>query len=131
MLLQKELLERRRAEEARRESEQRLAQIIDFLPDATFAVDLDGKVIAWNRAIEEMTGVKAEQILGKGDHEYALPFYGIRRPILIDLVLTFDEEIKNKYPFVKKEGDVLLTEIDAPVRSERFSVRWAKGQAFI
>ncbi len=123
-----DITERMMAEEARRESEQRLAQIIDFLPDATFAIDLDGKVIAWNRAIEEMTGVKAEQILGKGDHEYALPFYGIRRPILIDLVLTFDEEIKNKYPFVKKEGDVLLTEIDAPVRSERFSVRWAKAR---
>jgi PAS domain-containing protein len=34
-----------------RELKQRLADIIDFLPDATFAVDIGGKVIAWNRAI--------------------------------------------------------------------------------
>ncbi|HIJ69330.1 MAG TPA: PAS domain S-box protein, partial [Deltaproteobacteria bacterium] len=67
IIITRDVTERKRAEEALRESEQRLSQIIDFLPDATFAIDLNGKVIAWNRAIEEMTGVKAEQILGKGD----------------------------------------------------------------
>ncbi len=43
-------------------------QIIEFLPDATFAIDREGgKVIAWNRAIEEMTGgVKKEAMLGRG-----------------------------------------------------------------
>jgi two-component system, cell cycle sensor histidine kinase and response regulator CckA len=123
-----DITERKRGEEALRESEQRLSQIIDFLPDATFAIDLNGKVIAWNRAIEEMTGVKAEQILGRGDYEYALPFYGIRRPILIDLVFTSDEEIKNKYHFVKKEGDILLAEADAPVRSEQSRALWGKAR---
>ena len=44
-------------------------EIIDFLPDATFAIDLDGVVIAWNHAIEEMTGVAAAAVLGKGDYE--------------------------------------------------------------
>ncbi len=75
----------------RRESEKRVCEIFDFLPDATFGIDLEGKVIAWNRAIEEMTGIKAESILGKGEYEYALPFYGIRRPMLIDMALNFDE----------------------------------------
>ena len=104
-----------------RESEQRLSQIIDFLPDATFAIDLSGKVIVWNRASEEMTGVKAEQMLGKGDHEYTLPFYGIRRPILIDLVFISDEEIENKYHFIRKDGDVLLAEADVPVTGGAFA----------
>jgi PAS domain S-box-containing protein len=123
-----DITDRMRAEEALRESEQRLSQIFDFLPDATFAIDLNGKVIAWNRAIEEMTGVKAEQIMGRGDHEYGLHFYGIRRPMLVDLVLTFDEEIKNKYHFVKKEGDVLLAEGDAPVRGEQSRALWGKAR---
>jgi len=105
-------------EEALRESEQRLSDIIDFLPDATFAIDLNGKVIAWNRAIEVMTGIRAPDMLGKGDYEYALPFYEIRRPILIDMIFRFDEEIKEQYLFVKKEGDVLLAERNATLKGE-------------
>ena len=55
---------------------QRLQDIIEFLPDATFVVDADNKVIAWNRALEEMTGVSKAEMLGKGDLAYAIPFYG-------------------------------------------------------
>jgi len=40
----------KRAEEILRESRQQYADIINFLPDATFAVDLKGKVVAWNRS---------------------------------------------------------------------------------
>jgi PAS domain S-box-containing protein len=105
---------------SRREAERRLADIIEFFPDATLAIDREGKVIIWNQAIEEMTGVKAEGMLGKGDHEYALPFYGVRRPILVDLVFTPDEEIQRKYLFIRKEQDILLTETDVPlVKGER------------
>ena len=50
---------RKQAEERLKESERFLADVINFLPDATFVIDSDGKVIAWNRAIEEMTGVPA------------------------------------------------------------------------
>ncbi len=39
-------------------SEQQLHDIIEFLPDATFAIDQEGRIIAWNRAIEAMTGGK-------------------------------------------------------------------------
>jgi len=103
------------AEEALRESEQRLHDIIDFLPDATYAIDRDRRVIAWNRAIEEMTGIKATDMLGKGDYEYAVPFYGMRRPVLIDLVFLSDREIRGKHSYVKKEGDALIVEADVPV----------------
>jgi PAS domain S-box-containing protein len=85
-------LERRRAVDALRDSEQRLSDIINFLPDATFAINIEGNVIAWNKAIEKMTGIDAEDMLGRGQHEYAIPFYRKRRPILIDLVLAPDEQ---------------------------------------
>lgn len=62
--VQRENQERKKAEEALRKSEKRLAGIIDFLPDATFAVDRDRKVIAWNRAMEEMSGVAADRMIG-------------------------------------------------------------------
>jgi len=102
--------DRKRVEEALRTSEQRLADIIDFLPDATFAVDSEGIVIAWNRAMEEMTGVPKKEMIGKGNYEYALPFYGRRRPILIDLVFADEEEIRKNYLGVSKLGDTIVGE---------------------
>ncbi|MGA3208021.1 MAG: PAS domain S-box protein, partial [Syntrophales bacterium] len=99
--------DRKRAEEALKESQQQLSDIINFLPDATLVIDKEGKVIAWNRAIEEMTGIKATEMLGKGNYEYALPFYGERRPILIDLVLKPQEEIEAKYVSTER-GDTVL-----------------------
>ena len=58
-------------------------------------------VIAWNRAIEKMTGIKAANILGKGNYEYALPFYKERRPVLVDLVLKPDLVLEKKYESIK------------------------------
>jgi len=96
-----------------RESEHRLHDIINFLPDATLVIDIEGRVITWNKAIEEMTGVMAGEILGKGSYEYALPFYKERRPILINLVLEPDNEIAKKYTGgVHQEGELLVTETD-------------------
>ena len=122
-----DVTEQRRLREALRESEQRLADIIEFLPDATFAIDRRGTVIAWNRAIEEMTGVKAPDIIGKGDHEYALTFYGVRRPILIDLVLQPDDEIERSYYVLKKERDLLIIETDVPQVKGQKAFLWAKA----
>jgi two-component system, sporulation sensor kinase E len=82
---------------ALKESEQRLADIINFLPDATFVIDKDGVVIAWNRAIEEMTGLKAAQMLGRGNYEYSIPFYGHRCPILVDIIRLSEDELDPTY----------------------------------
>jgi PAS domain S-box-containing protein len=95
-------------------SELRYAKMIGFLPDPTFAVDREGRVIIWNQAMEKLSGIKAADMLGKDDYEYALVFWGERRPILIDLVMDWDEDIESLYPFVRREGDTLITEAFAP-----------------
>ena len=51
-------------------SKERLYDIISFLPDATFVIDSASRVIAWNQAMEELTQVKAEEMLGKNKYEY-------------------------------------------------------------
>jgi len=107
-------VKQRQAERSLRESEKMLNDIINFLPDATFAIDRDGTVIAWNRAIEEMTGILAGDIFGKGEYEYAIPFYGTRRPMLIDLIFESEEEIRKNYSGITREKDVLIAETDLP-----------------
>jgi PAS domain S-box-containing protein len=94
--------------------EKELEDIIEFLPDATLIIDRNKKITAWNKAIEEMTKVPKEEIIGK-DHTYAgVPFYGYPRPHLADLLFENNPEIKSKYDFVKQEGRSLYVEVFAP-----------------
>ncbi|MDD1749443.1 MAG: PAS domain S-box protein, partial [Methanothrix sp.] len=110
----RDITDRKRAEDALLESERRLADIIDFLPDATFVINREGKVIAWNHAIEEMLGVSKAEMMGKDDYAYAIPFYGERRPILIDLIFMDNKEIEEKYLFVLRKEDQMIAEAYAP-----------------
>jgi len=105
---------RKRAEHSLIESEKRLTDIINFLPDATFAIDRAGTVIAWNHAIVDMTGIPAADMLGKGDHEYAVPFYGTRRKILIDLIFESDDAIARDYTHIFHEKDILIADTTLP-----------------
>jgi PAS domain S-box-containing protein len=105
---------RKRMQEALISASRRLNDIIDFLPDATLVIDEEGRVITWNHAIESMTGVKAEEMLGKGNYEYALPFYGDRRPILIDLALHPDLEKEKTYTTIQRTGDIIIGEAYTP-----------------
>ncbi|HOW53827.1 MAG TPA: PAS domain-containing protein [Syntrophorhabdaceae bacterium] len=110
------------------ESERRLTDIINFLPDATFALDREGKIIAWNRAIEEMTGIKAVAILGKANYEHSIPFYGKRQPMLADLVLKPDRNAEKKYSFIDKDMDRLIAESLTPLKVNGRSIYlWAKA----
>ncbi len=104
------------AEEKLRQSERQMSQIINFLPDPTFVIDRESRVIAWNRAMEDLTGIKAEAMLGKGNYEYAIPFYGERRPVMIDLVEGWNDTIANQYKDIKKQGDLLFSETLEPHR---------------
>ena len=121
-------VQRRDAEENLKASEKLLVEIINFLPDATFAIDNEGRVISWNKAMEELSGVKSETMMGKGDHEYAVPFYGARRPILIDLIIDSDEEIRRRYySIIKREGDVLIAETEKARPRGKPAVLWSKA----
>jgi len=114
MIIYHDLTELKRAEAATLESERRLADIINFLPDAALVIDLEGKVITWNRAIEEMTGIQAKDMLGKGGYEYAMPFYGEHRPMLIDLALLPNEDAEKKYVHIERRGSVVVGESYVP-----------------
>ncbi|MGV8110792.1 PAS domain S-box protein [Methanospirillum sp.] len=105
---------RKQAEDAIRESKQQLADVIDFFPDATVVINKAGEVIFWNRAIAKMTGIDARDILGKSNYEYSLPFYMVRRPILVDYALHPELIPKKEYAFIRQEGDVIIGESYIP-----------------
>ncbi|WP_209630783.1 PAS domain S-box protein [Methanofollis sp. W23] len=121
-------LEREAQEESRRTNRQ-LADIIEFLPDATVVVDAAGQVVAWNRAMEEISGVRKEAIIGEGGHAYAVPFYGERRPVLLDLVGTGDAPPPGYLQF-ERLGDTVVGSAYCPAAKRGAGVHvWGKATA--
>lgn len=102
------------------------ARIVHYLPDPTLAIDMEGKVIVWNQAMEDMTGVKAQDMLGKGDYEYALPLYGERRPILVDLLLR-PQEVEQKYSVIEKDNYTLIGQTEVPKLPGGGRYLWGKA----
>ena len=127
----RDITRRKRAEEELRESQRRLADIIEFLPDATFVIDDRSRVIAWNKAMEEMTGIQAEKMLGKGDHECALPLYGERRPMLVDKALLSGVTAGTDGPQPVGKADVLSEEISVPALRGRQAYLFATASVLI
>jgi PAS domain S-box-containing protein len=120
----RDVTERRLVEDAHRETSRRLAEIIDVLPDPTFVIDKAGNIVAWNRAMERMSGIPAPDILGSGKHSYTAWILGDPGPILIDNVLRLDiEGIKATYPQARIEGNTVKTEKEITrVDGTRFSL---------
>ena len=96
--------DRARVRESAAEAYESLVGVMEFM-DPSWAIDTSGTVIYWNRAVEKLTGIPADEMIGKSNHEYALPFYGERRKVLIDLILEWDETIQEKYVFIDQLED--------------------------
>ncbi|WP_419663842.1 two component system sensor histidine kinase, hybrid [Desulfosarcina variabilis str. Montpellier] len=68
--LEKENHERKRAENALRESEDRLRSLINALPDLVWLKDENGVYLACNKMFERFFGAKEKDIVGKSDYDF-------------------------------------------------------------
>jgi len=60
-----DITDRKKAEEALRDSEQRLKILFESAPDAIYLNDVKGNFVDGNKAAEEMTGYTREELIGK------------------------------------------------------------------
>jgi len=105
-----------------------LRSAIDPIQYPIFAIDREGKVIAWNQASARLTGIGAESMIGKGDHAYSVPFYGEARPMLIDyIVMPPDTDIPDAMPPVTREGDTFIGDMESVTIGGRPMLLWGKG----
>ena len=66
-------------------SEQRLHCVIQGSPIPAFVIGKDHKVLYWNKALEELSGIKAGELIGTRQHWKA--FYSKKRPCMADLLV--------------------------------------------
>ena len=64
--------------------------LLQGLPIPTFVIDHDHRVIYWNRALEELSGIKAKDVVGTRQQWRA--FYGSERPCMADLLVDESPE---------------------------------------
>jgi PAS domain S-box-containing protein len=68
-----DITERVRIENELRQANARFSSLLEALPEVIYFKDLEGRNLIINRAMEEMTGLKREEILGKTDSEIFPP----------------------------------------------------------
>jgi PAS domain S-box-containing protein len=102
-----DVTERRLAEEGLRESEKRLAQIVEGSSIPTFVIDEQHILTHCNRAYENLTNVPAGTMIGT--HAYWMTFYGSERPVLADFVVNraSEEEMREYYGDSLRRSDVI------------------------
>jgi PAS domain S-box-containing protein len=124
--------ELKRVEAEFRKTYEKLQDTIEYMPDATFIVNPEKKVVAWNRAIEALTGVSKESIIGRSDYARAFSFYEGNRPILIDLIDLPARDIARTYPNVRKFGESIFIESYIPgLNQGRGAFIWGKASRLI
>ena len=92
--------ERKRTEELKEQIE--FSKIlIQSLPIAAFVLNTEHRVISWNDACEELTGIKADVVIGTNEHWRS--FYPSSRPCLADYVLDPSiQSIEDHYEIFEK-----------------------------
>ncbi len=80
-----------------------ISDMINFSSEPGFAIDREGKVVAWNASMEQLADTPADDMIEKGDYIYAVPFFGRPRKMLVNLIFEPDDEIKReKYMIVSR-----------------------------
>ena len=94
--LQGQIEKHKKREAVLQRDQERLAQIIDSIPIPTFVIEKSHKIIYYNRAMENLTGITADEIIGTKKQWEA--FYSAARPVMADFIVdNVPEKVIAKY----------------------------------
>lgn len=122
----RDITERKKVEEALKESQSTLQSIIDGSPSFIFLKDRDGRFITINKRLEESLGIKREDLRGKTDYDIfskeVADCYRVndqrvletKRPIQAEEIFDSPDGnrytlLANKFPLSNSSGDVIAT----------------------
>jgi len=79
------IIDRTQIQETLLENEQKLKAIIQGLSISAFVIDSNHRVLYWNKALEALSNIRAEEIIGTTNHWKA--FYSQKRPCMADILI--------------------------------------------
>ena len=83
--LQKENQRHKKRETALWMMQERLSQILDHISIPTFVIDNRHKITHYNKAMETLTGISADQVIGS-KRQWEV-FYSAARPTMADFIV--------------------------------------------
>jgi PAS domain S-box-containing protein len=111
----RDITDRKRAEAARRESEERLNAVVDNMPATVFLRDLEGRYILINRQYEAHVGISRDEVRGKTVHDI-LPKDIAEETVDHDReVLEQDRAVERELVFPLEDGPHILAAAKFPL----------------
>ena len=78
-----------------KESEERLKSVVSRSPIPAFVISKDHRILYWNKALEQLTKIRAEDVIGTSQQWRA--FYARKRPCMADLLVSRAQEKISKW----------------------------------
>ena len=100
MQLEREIRERKRAEEALRESETSLRTLIRTIPDLVWLKNKQGIFLSCNSRVESLLGAKEAEIIGKTDYDFVNKEIADSFRTSDRLVMTENKPVRNEEKLV-------------------------------
>lgn len=118
--LENEIAERRRVEEALRESEERFSVIIETSPDGMAISSLDGTVEYLTQHCAEMWGYDSpDELIGHNILEYVDPAYHEKAVYFLNEMMNGHMTGAAEYLMIKKDGTRFYSEANANILRDR------------
>jgi PAS domain S-box-containing protein len=107
---------------------EQLEGTVDQMGDPTFIISRDRMVVAWNEAMEILTGLNKHEMIGSLKYQEVIRNSNPSLPILVDLFDLSPKELIQIYPQVSRVGNSFYTEAFVPGFHEgKGTYVWAKA----